>query len=169
MQGTESKELLKIIELVKEIEFAMLTTRDEDGTLRSRPMATQKTEFDGKLYFFTRENCPKVDEMERNPQVGISYSNFKKQAYVSMSGTAEISKDRELMKKLWSPLYKAWFSKGLDDPELSLLCIQVNKAEYWSSGNAGFVQLFGWVQSALTGKPLQKGQAGEHEKLDLTT
>jgi general stress protein 26 len=64
----------KLGEMIKEIEVAMLTTVDDDGTLRSRPMVTQKTDFDGDLWFFTRADSPKVDEVRRAEAVNLSYA-----------------------------------------------------------------------------------------------
>ena len=53
----------KLAELIGEIRIAMLTTTAEDGSLRSRPMTTQQATFDGKLWFFTKRESPKVDEI----------------------------------------------------------------------------------------------------------
>src|SRR5687768_11989264 len=63
-----------LTELVKEIKFAMLTTTDTDGSLRSRPMATQTAEFDGQtLWFFTEANSPKSQEIANHHEVNVSY------------------------------------------------------------------------------------------------
>jgi len=61
-------------EQIKDIDIAMLTTVERDGTLRSRPMATQQVEFDGDLWFFTYDSTPKVDEIAQERQVNVAYS-----------------------------------------------------------------------------------------------
>ena len=57
----------KLAELIGEIRIAMLTTTTEDGSMRSRPMTTQLAKFDGKLWFFTKRESPKADEIEAPP------------------------------------------------------------------------------------------------------
>jgi len=46
---TRDQMIAKVAGLIKDIDIAMMTTEAEDGLLHSRPMATQKTEFDGTL------------------------------------------------------------------------------------------------------------------------
>jgi general stress protein 26 len=157
-----NENIKKLHELIKDIRFAMLTTVEEDGTLRSRPMATQQFEFDGDLWFFTSADTPKVDEVQHHQQVNVSYSEPKDQKYVSVSGMAELVRDRQKIEALWNPIFKAWFPKGLDDPDLALLRVSVEKAEYWDSPSSGVVRLVGFVKALTTGKPYS---GGDHEKI----
>jgi len=154
----------KLGALIKDIQMAMLTTIDDDGSLRSRPMATQQAEFDGTLWFFTRAEAPKVDEVRQDRRVNVSYAEPKGQRYVSVSGTAELVRDPAKNKELWNPLLKAWFPKGLEDPELALIKVSVEKAEYWDSHSSTMVHLIGYLKAAATGQPYRPGQ---HEKVDL--
>ena len=154
----------KMGELIKDIKFGMLTTVDEDGSLRSRPMATQQVEFDGDLWFFTNASAPKVDEVEHDRHVNVSFAAPEKQRYVSVSGTARLVRDRKKAEQLWNPFYKAWFPKGLDDPDLALLKVHVGKAEYWDSSSSAVVHLVGFVKAVATGTPYQPG---ENEKINL--
>ena len=151
--------------LIDDIQMAMLTTVDDDGSLRSRPMATQQADPDGTLWFFTRAEAPKVDEVQKDQRVNVSYAEPKAQKYVSVSGTAELVRDPAKNKELWNPLLKAWFPKGLDDPELALLKVSVEKAEYWDSHSSTMVHLIGYLKAAATGQPYRPGK---HEKLDLS-
>jgi len=154
----------KLRSLIKDIQFAMLTTSEADGTLRSRPMATQQAPFDGDLYFFTYGRSPKVEEAQQHHQVNLSYANPDDNVYVSVSGTAQLLRDRQKMEQLWNPIYKAWFPDGLDEPDIALLKVNVDQAEYWDSTNNKLVQLAGFVKALVTGKP---AQGGENEKLNL--
>jgi general stress protein 26 len=126
----------KLKKLVHEIEVAMLTTHDSDGHLRSRPMATVSTdssdERDPCLWFFTGKDSPKASELEKDPRVNLSYGDPQKDRFVSVSGRAELVRDREKLKKYWVPEIQIWFPRGIDDPELSLLKVSVEQAEYWS-------------------------------------
>ncbi len=161
---TREENLKKLNELIEDIEFAMLTTVEEDGSLRSRPMGTQKAEFNGTLWFFTKADSPKVDEVEREHHVCVAYSKPEKQHYVSMSGTAWLVRDREKIEELWTPELKAWFPDGLEDPQIALLKINVEKAEYWDSPNSVVVHLIGMAKAAVTGESYKPG---ENEKVNL--
>ncbi len=149
---------------LKGIRIAMMTTAEPDGTLRSRPMAMQDMEFDGDLWFFTGAASPKVDEVERDQRVNLSYVKDDDKRYVSVSGTARLVRDRQKIHDLWKPLLKAWFPKGEDDPDLALLKVEVTEAEYWDAPSSAMVRL-GQVAGALvTG---QRDSGGKNEKLDL--
>ena len=73
-------------------------------------------------------------------------------------------KDRAKMEELWSPILKAWFPEGLDDPHLCLLKVTAEQAEYWESPSGTVVQLLGFVKAIATG---QEADWGDNEKLDL--
>jgi len=162
--ATQKEKLEKLNELIKDINFAMLTTAEADGTLRSRPMATQKAEFDGDLWFFTKADAPKVDEIEHEHNVCVSYASPEKQHYVSMSGKAQTIRDRAKIEELWTPELTAWFPKGLDDPNIALLKVNVSQAEYWDSPNSTVVYLIGLAKAAVTGESYNPG---DNEKVQL--
>lgn len=165
-QANRKESLEKLRSLIKDVKIAMLTTVEADGHLRSRPMATQEVEFDGQLWFFTGLDSMKVNEIEREHHVNVAYAQPGDQVYVSVSGRGKISQDAVKIKELWSPIHKAWFPKGLDDSNLALLRIDVEKAEYWDSPSSKFVQLYGFVKAIATGKAY--GEEGtEHEKIAL--
>lgn len=161
-----NEDIKKLRELIKDIRFAMLTTAEEDGTLRSRPMATQQTEFDGDLWFFTSADTAKVDEIKQDRHVNVSYADPEKQKYVSVSGKAELVRDREKIEELWNPILKAWFPEGLDDPNLALLKVNVEQAEYWNSPSSAVVRLVGFAKALVTGEPYA---AGENAKINLSS
>jgi general stress protein 26 len=166
MLDTNSREhaIKKLSMLINHIPVAMLTTAEPDGTLRSRPMATQKTEFDGTLWFFTQAHSPKVDEIDREHQVNLSYADAQTHVYVSVSGIATLVRDAARNEELWNPIYKIWFPGGLDDPELALLKVEVEKAEYWATPSSKVVQLIGFLKGMAAGEP---SQSEEHEKVTM--
>lgn len=163
MQHNREEAIKKIRELTKGIDFCMLTTNDR-GMLRSRPMSTQDTDFDGDLWFFTSEDTHKIEEIEKDNRVAVAYSKPGDNTFVSVSGKASISKDKAKMKELWSPVLKAWFPDGLDDPKLCLLKVESEQAEYWEGPSSTLVQLFGMVKAIATG---QEADYGENKKLKL--
>ena len=163
MNNTRQESIKKLNDLIEDVEIAMLTTIDK-GVLRSRPMATQQTEFDGDLWFFTSAETHKTEEIQKDNRVNVSYALPSDNTYVSVSGKAEIVRDRAKIEELWNPIYKAWFPKGLDDPNLILLKVEVEQAEYWDSPSSTFVQLYGFLKALATG---ERADGGENKKLDL--
>lgn len=159
-----SETITRLGELIKDIRMAMLTTVEDDGSLRSRPMATQEEEFDGDLWFFTQASSPKVGDIEHERKVNVVYAAPDKQRYVSISGSAQIVRDPQKMKQLWKPILKAWFPDGLEDPDLALLKVNAQKAEYWDDSSSKVGNLIELVKSLATGK---EAEMGENRKLDL--
>lgn len=164
MVATHDEQIRKLDELIHEIDVAMLTTATPDGTLRSRPLASQKTPFEGTLWFFTRAPSGKTREIREDEHVNLSYADPKRGRYVSISGTASLVRDRARAEELWRPELKAWFPDGLDDPDLALLRVAVSDAEYWDAPSGAMVRLAGALKSAVTGKV----NPGEHEKIQVS-
>jgi len=151
----------KLGDLIKDIRIAMLTTVEADGVLHSRPMATQEVEFNGDLWFFTSAASGKAHEISSDQRVNLSYSGKDDNLYVSVSGTAQLVRDKDKIKELWQPMLRAWFPDGLDDPNLALLRISVEKAEYWDSPSSTVVKVVGFVKALATGKPANIGENKE--------
>ena len=160
---SQADDVKKLAKLIKGINVAMMTTRDDDGTLRARPMQTQNEEFDGTLWFFTQASSHKVDEINHEHEVNLTYADAGRNHYVSVSGKATLVRDRAKIDELWTPALKAWFPKGKDDPEVALLKVDVSKAEYWDMPSSTLVKLVGFTKAVLTG---QEYRPGENEKLN---
>ena len=157
--NNESDDIKKIGELIKDIDFTMMTTIDENGELHSRPMSTQKTEFDGDVYFFAFDNTEKAEHITRNPNVNLAYSAPDQQTYISLKGEAEILKDRQKMEELWQPGLLPWFPQGLETPHITLIKVKVKTAEYWDSTSGGAIAfVIALVKAAATGESQDMGE-----------
>lgn len=133
MKSCTSDDVRKLGRMIKGIETVMLTTVDSQGRMHSRPMASIQHEFDGTLWFFTRADAPKVKEIERDPRVNVSYGDGEHR-FVAIVGTAVVVRDPEKVRELWGTTsHRTWFPQGLSDPELILLRVKVDCAEYWSA------------------------------------
>jgi general stress protein 26 len=151
----------KLWQLVDEIRIAMLTTQDE-GALRSRPMeCVQVEDNDRTLWFFTSASSPKTAEVRDERHVNLALVDKAEQNYVSISGRATIVRDRAKAKELWSEEQRVWFPGGLDDPELALLKVRVEQAEYWDRPTSAMVAAQGLVRAVADETP----DLGENEKL----
>lgn len=150
-------DLEKLGELIKSVRIAMLTTVEGNGTLHTRPLATLQYENDGELWFFTKIDSAKVQEIEEDMHVSVAYADTDNNVYVAVAGTADIVRDRAKAEELWTPMAKAWFPQGLEDPELVLLRVRAERAEYWDSpGRAAY--LLGVAKASLTGKQTNMGE-----------
>jgi general stress protein 26 len=157
----------KVWDLVKDIRFAMMVTQDRDGSMQARPMSAMKTDFDGTLWFMTRDSTLKVAELEANPNVLLSYADVDENHYVSLSGTARIVHDRAKVEELWSEAARVWFPDGPSDPQIALIAVDVTNAEYWDSKTSAMVYAYGYVKARLTGEPPSERELGEHRKVNF--
>jgi general stress protein 26 len=152
-------DLQKLRELVKDIDFCMLTTVVENGDLHSRPMSSNgDIDSNGALWFFTSASSHKINEIEKVPKVNVSFADPDNQQYVSISGTAQLVRDRDKIDELWKPEFKMWFPNGKDDPDVALLRVSLEKAEYWDSPASTVGYLFNFVSSLVSGKEADHGE-----------
>ena len=163
---TRSDNLEKLREMIKDIDFCMLTTMDEEGDPHSRPMSSNgDIDPNGDLWFFTGLSSHKVSEVAKSPKVNVSFADPKKQQYVSVTGIAELVRDRKKIDELWRPEFKMWFPEGKDDPGIALLRISLEKAEYWDSPSSTVAYALSFVSALVTG---ERQDFGENKKLDFS-
>lgn len=154
--------IARLNDMIGDIPIAMLTSVGEDGDLHSRPMATQAVQEDGSVWFFTSSHTSAAYESTENCRVNVSYVDARRSVYISISGTASVSDDRRRIHELWDPAVAAWFPKGMDDPDLRLLCVQIERAEYWDVATNALSLLVGFARKAITGKT---DGIGTHERI----
>ena len=158
MMNKEEIETLR--DLIKDIDTAMLTTATEEG-LVSRPMKTQEVEFDGDLWFFTKKDTNKYDEILNDQDVNVAYAG---KSYVSVRGKAEIVEDLNKKKELWSKVYDQIMQTTYDDPNVILLKVKVEAAEYWEQGN--FLKKVAYLYKRMTGKNSQESDINKSIELN---
>ena len=152
--------LKKIGELIKDIRIAMMTTAATDGSFDSRPMATQKTEFDGTVYFLTRQESGKVQELADDAHVSLLYADPGDSKFVTVKGKATVYRDQAKIEELWNPMYKAWFPAGETDPAIAILRVTVHEAQYWEASSSKLVRGLKYVAAAATGGKVDIGTQG---------
>ena len=161
---TNDEKREKLAELIRKVKFTMLTTTEADGSLRSRPMTMLDEDFADQLWFFVGSNSGTVAEIKADSQVNLSFADTGANVYVSLSGRAELVRDRQKAEELWNPIYKAWFPDGLEDPNLALLRVRATEGEYWDSPDSKVVQAVGFVKALVTG---EEADGGKNEKVAL--
>jgi general stress protein 26 len=157
-QETNKAKIDRLAREIRGIRVAMMTSISRDGTLHSRPMVPQEKDFDGELWFFTGQDTVKVDEIQANDRVNVAFVSPTDNRYVSVSGRAEIRRDPKKIQELWSPALKAWFPKGKDDPNIVLLHVQPEVAQYWDAASSSLVQIAGFVKALVTGERAEGGR-----------
>ncbi len=153
--------------LIHDMRFGMLTTRHADGVLHSRPLTTQNRKLDegASLWFFVALSGEPARDVKADPMVNVSYASPEKDCYVSVSGQARIVDDAERKKALWSASAKAWFVGGLEDPDLGLLEVRIDRAEFWDVKTSKMVQLYKMAKAAVSGVP--PSGMGEHGEVKM--
>ena len=174
-QNTEKK-LDDLYKLIDGIEIAMFTTRRADGNLVSRPMATQERVTGTDLWFVTDVSSHKLDELENDPHVNLAFYNTKSREWVSVAGTAHITQDRNLIKELYKPDWKAWFGDeggdrngGPEDPRLALISVEAQSVEYMVTNKPKPVVLFEVAKGIVTGTPPKVGEQRSLTERELHT
>lgn len=155
----------KLYELIEGVKICMMTTAEPDGSLHSRPMYNQDADENGDLWFFTQIQSGKTNEISKDHQVNLGYSHPSKQHYVSITGKAEIVRDKAKIEGKWSEGMRAWFPKGTDDPQIALIRVHPERGEYWDSPSSAVVHLYGYVKASLTGQ--QPTDITEQKKVNL--
>jgi general stress protein 26 len=158
------KKTEQLWDLIKDIRFAMFTTRHPNGHLHARPMTTQNSKLDenGSLWFFMSRRSEPVTDLADDATVNVAYADTDKDAYVSVSGTAHVVEDLAKKEQLWNKAAQAWFPGGVTDPDLALVRVDIVHANYWDVKVSKMVQLIKMAKAAITGKPpTDMGESGE--------
>jgi general stress protein 26 len=171
--GTTEK-LAQLYELIDDIEIALMTTRRADGSLVSRPMATQARAEGSDLWFVTNGETGKIDELEHDPNVNLAYYKNGTYEFVSVSGIARFSRDPAKLRELYSPDWRAWFGDeggarngGPEDPRLVLVLVEAQSATYLKAKHGKAVTLFNVVKGAVTGERPDVGTTSELNRGEL--
>lgn len=157
-----------LYDLLKDFSNAMLVSNDQSGRMHARPMAIADLKPDADAYFATSIQSPKAGEIQNFPEVLISFQSATQ--FASISGTATLVKDRELIDRLWSEEWRAWFPGGKDDPDLVLIRVDAREGEFWdNSGLNGLSYAFEGLKAILKGEKLQNDEGGSHAKIRLVS
>ena len=158
-------EMEKLFEQIEDVGVAMMTTRRSDGHLVSRAMANQKRAAGADLWFVTSVETHKLEELEADPHVNLAYYKNSTREWISISGLAKVSRDRDLIRQLYSRDWKAWFAEEgdprhgtPDDPRLALIGVDIHSAVFLEQDRPRPVVLFELVKGMVTGEKVEMGE-----------
>ena len=159
------QELEQLYDHIEDIKIAMMTTRRPDGHLLSRAMATQRRAPGADLWFVTLEDSEKLRNLSFDPHVNLSYYKDRTREWVSVSGTAQLTRDRQKIHELYATDWKAWFPNGddprhgtADDPRMVLIGVEVHAAVFLDVTTPQPLVLYEVVKGWLTGSMPDVGE-----------
>lgn len=149
----------RLDQLITSFDTAMLVTTSLRGKPRARPMAIAGHDEGGLMYFATRAEDEKLEEVLQNPDVAVTMQGDNR--FLSVTGRARIETDVQLARQMWKPSMKLWFPEGAADPQMTLILVEPLCAEYWD--RAGLRRLeFLWE----AGKALVRGDLPEEPPVE---
>ena len=158
------KKLDELYDLIEGIDIAMFTTRRADGHLVSRPMQTQEHTSGVDLWFMTNIEAHKLDDLMTDPHVNVAYYDSSSREWVSVAGLASVSTDRELVRELYKPDWKAWLGDeggnrdgSANDPRIALILVDAESMTYMKVTKPRPVVLFEVAKAMVTGDPPRVG------------
>lgn len=158
---SDAESINKVTDIINDSHIGMFTTINEAGALVSRPLAVQEVKDDGDMWFFTSVNTSQVAHIRANPAVNVSFG--QRTEWVSVAGTAEVVTDRQLIHDMWNQVVEAWFPDGPDTPEVVLLHVDSDSAEYWTSPGGTAATVLQWIKSKVTNSRMSVGESGTVE------
>ena len=140
----------RLYDVIKDFDNALLVTSLPNGRCHARPLRVAEIREDGDIFFATSADSPKVAEIAANPEVVVTFQDGKQ--FATVTGRAEVIKDRDLIEQLWSEPWKLWFPKGKSDPTLCLIRVDGRDGEYWdNAGVEGIKYAFRQVKAYIQG------------------
>ena len=142
-----NRSLADVAAKMRDIDFAVLSTRTEGGALAGRPMSNNRdVDFDGDTYFFTMEDTRTVADIGRDPQVGLAYQAKSgmlgmRPFFLTVEGRASLIRDKAEFAAHWTKDLDAWFEQGIDTPGLVLIKVSAERLHYWDGYEEGELSL----------------------------
>ena len=144
------KNLSDVAEMMRDIDFCMLSTIASDGAIASRPMSNNRNvEFDGESWFYTTEDAGMVADIDANPQVGLTYAGSaglasiigKPGAFIDVRGEATLVRDKVQIAAHWEKNLDRWYPQGIDTPGIVMIRVHASRIHYWDGDDEGEVML----------------------------
>jgi general stress protein 26 len=155
-----------LLELLSHFHTAMLITSTAGGFLHARPMVIVKRDGNARIWFMTRVDTTKVDELMFERDVCITMQSERE--YVTINGHAEVETDPDRVRAMWCETLEPYFPHGRNDPALALIVVDTERAEYWDESRVSAARYaVEAVRSALNGTPRPSGERSQHALVPL--
>ncbi len=141
------KSMQEVSDMMQEIDFCMLVSRAQDGSLAGRPMSNnQQVAYEGTSYYFTSDDTRMVDDIGQDGSIGLTYRtptgpDGKPGTFIHVEAEAKLLRDKDEFKQHWVEDLERWFTKGVDTPGLVLIEARAKRIHYWAGEDEGEVKL----------------------------
>ena len=151
----------KIQKLAEKAGGCFFCTKINGGSFKTRPMSLEKIDDDGNFWFLSANDSHKNKEIVEDASVQLLFQGSPHSDFLSISGKAEISTDKNKIDELWKGIMKAWFTEGKDDPRITVIKVISEDGYYWDTKNAQPVSIIKTVVGAVIGKTLDDSIEGQ--------
>jgi general stress protein 26 len=159
LQGIEAGK--KIKELAEKTNTCFFCTAITNGKPVSvRPMSVQKMDEQGNFWFLSANDSHKNAHIEADNKVQLLFMGSAHSDFLSIYGSASISTDKALIKELWEPIIKTWFTEGVDDPRITVIKVATEEGYYWDTKHGNAVAFIKIAAGAIMGKTLDDSIEG---------
>ena len=155
-ESSDDRARRRCVEIAQDARFCMLTGAAADGALHARPMTPQQVTDDLESWFFISRSSEQAVDLGARPDVNLSFDGSSD--WLSVAGRATLVDDRALVEEMWNPVVEAWFPDGAEDPDVLLLRVDAESAEYWKAPGGRAASLLSFVKAKVTGEPLEGEQ-----------
>lgn len=141
------KRLADLAEKMKDIDFAVMSTRTASGVIAARPMSNNRqVDYDGDSYFFTCDETGTVADIEGDPQVGLAYQAKSgmfgmRPFFLTIEGRAELIRDKARFAEHWTKDLDRWFEQGIETSGLTMIKVVAERLHYWDGYEEGELEL----------------------------
>lgn len=152
----------KIKSLVESAQSCFFCTHlKQDQPFATRPMAVQKVDDSGNLWFLSANDSHKNEELKDNDAVQLLFQGDPHTDFMSIFGHATLSKDQAKIDELWNPILKTWFTEGKEDPRITVIKVTPVDSYYWDTKHGKLVAFAKQVVGAAIGKTLDDSIEGK--------
>ena len=160
LSGREAAKRIK--QMADDAKVCFFCTSGSTGeTGGARPMSIEKADDDGSLWFLSASDSHKNVEIDADPNVWLFLQGSKHSGFLSLHGSARISRDRKRIDELWNPIMKTWFTEGKDDPRITLIKVTPVSGYYWDNKHGDLVAAAKMVIGASIGVTLDDSVSGQ--------
>jgi general stress protein 26 len=149
----------RVWDVIENVGVGMLTTHSSRG-LRARPVEARPDRESGLIWFVTDARSAKDDEIDSNPEIGLTFIDLGEKAYLSLTSRATVVCDPDKATEIWKKTDDMWW-QGPHDPNVRLLRVEPLTAELWDGPSSSLVAVYEVAKARITG---EKPNLGENRK-----
>ncbi|OOG18052.1 hypothetical protein BWD42_12250 [Sphingobacterium sp. CZ-UAM] len=160
MHNQEALDKLKSI--VDQIDIGTICSFSQESPYpHGVPMSRQEVDNEGNIWYICSAESETYKNIEKDPKVSVFYADPKNYTFLSINGTASLSRDQDRIDRYWNKMMEGWFEKGKEDPNIRLLRVSPRDAHYWDSNSNMIVNLFQMLKATITGNTEDIGKEGD--------